>query len=48
MTGCVSQGKDEKEASDNIKEAITAWLLAEDQNSGLSVEEFSSLLWAYP
>ncbi len=28
--GCVSQGKDEKEALDNIKEAITTWLWAED------------------
>ncbi len=31
--GCVSQGKDEKEALDNIKEAITAWLWAEDQKA---------------
>ncbi len=31
LPGCVSQGKDEKEALDNIKEAITAWLWAEDQ-----------------
>ena len=30
LPGCVSQGKDEKEALDNIKEAITAWLWAED------------------
>lgn len=33
LPGCVSQGKDEKEALDNIKEAITAWLWAEDQKS---------------
>ncbi len=26
---CVSQGSDEKEALENIKEAITAWLWAE-------------------
>ena len=31
LPGCVSQGKDEREALDNIKEAITAWLWAEDQ-----------------
>lgn len=36
-TGCVSQGKDEKEALDNIKEAITAWLWAEDQKAISSV-----------
>jgi len=37
LPGCVSQGKDEKEALEAIKEAITAWLWAEDQkalNSG--------------
>ncbi len=33
LPGCVSQGKDEKEARDNIKEAITAWLWAEDQKA---------------
>jgi len=33
LPGCVSQGKDEKEAVDNIKEAITAWLWAEDQKA---------------
>ncbi len=31
LPGCVSQGKDEKEALENIKEAIIAWLWAEDQ-----------------
>ncbi|GEM_PF-542619 len=31
--GCVSQGRDEQEALANIKEAITAWLWAEDQKS---------------
>jgi predicted RNase H-like HicB family nuclease len=30
LPGCVSQGKDQKEALDNVKEAITAWLWAED------------------
>ncbi len=31
LPGCVSQGKDEQEALRNIKEAIEAWLWAEDQ-----------------
>jgi predicted RNase H-like HicB family nuclease len=31
LPGCVSQGKDEGEALANIKEAIQAWLWAEDQ-----------------
>lgn len=31
LPGCVSQGKDEHEALANIKEAIQAWLWAEDQ-----------------
>jgi predicted RNase H-like HicB family nuclease len=41
LPGCVSQGKDEKEALENIKEAITAWLWAEDQKaaSALSKKE---------
>lgn len=33
LPGCVSQGKDEKEAIENIKEAITAWFWAEDQKA---------------
>ena len=33
LPGCVSQGKDEDEALENIKEAITAWLWAEDQKA---------------
>ena len=33
LTGCVSQGRDEKEALENIKEAITAWMWAEDQKA---------------
>jgi predicted RNase H-like HicB family nuclease len=33
LPGCVSQGKDEKEALENIKEAIKAWLWAEDQKA---------------
>lgn len=33
LPGCVSQGKDEQEALANIKEAIGAWLWAEDQKA---------------
>ncbi|MBS4029147.1 MAG: type II toxin-antitoxin system HicB family antitoxin [Ignavibacteriales bacterium] len=33
LPGCVSQGKDEQEALTNVKEAITAWLWAEDQKA---------------
>ena len=33
LPGCVSQGKTEQEALANIKEAITAWLWAEDQRA---------------
>ncbi len=33
LPGCVSQGKTEEEAIQNIKEAITAWLWAEDQKT---------------
>ena len=33
LPGCVSQGKDEEQALENIKEAITAWLWAEDQKA---------------
>lgn len=33
LPGCVSQGRDEKEAIEYIKEAITAWLWAEDQKA---------------
>jgi predicted RNase H-like HicB family nuclease len=33
LPGCVSQGVDEREALDNIKEAIVAWLWAEDQKA---------------
>jgi predicted RNase H-like HicB family nuclease len=33
LPGWVSQGHDEKEALENIKEAITAWMWAEDQRA---------------
>jgi len=36
LSGCVSQGKTEAKAVDNIREAITGWLWAE----GLKASEF--------
>ena len=39
LPGCVSQGRDEQEALENIKEAITAWMWAEDQKAIKSIPE---------
>ncbi len=39
LPGCVSQGQDQKEALDNIKEAIVAWLWAEDQKAATGLNE---------
>ncbi len=39
LPGCMSQGKDEREALENINEAITAWLWAEDQKAAESLPE---------
>ena len=39
LPGCVSQGKVEEKALDNIKEAITAWLWAEDQKAVSMLKE---------
>lgn len=33
LPGCISQGKDEQEALANIKEAITGWLWAQNQEA---------------
>jgi len=33
LPGCVSQGTSEQEAVENIREAILAWLWAEDQKA---------------
>jgi predicted RNase H-like HicB family nuclease len=37
LPGCISQGRDEKEALENIREAITGWLWAEDQKAAASI-----------
>jgi predicted RNase H-like HicB family nuclease len=39
LPGCVSQGKTEQETLANIKEAITAWLWAEDQKAADALPE---------
>jgi predicted RNase H-like HicB family nuclease len=39
LPGCVSQGEDERRALDNIREAITAWLWAEDQKAVAALPE---------
>jgi len=39
LPGCVSQGRDEKEALENIREAITAWLWAEDQKAAAAISD---------
>ena len=45
--GCVSQGRDEKEALENIREAITAWMWAEDQKATrLAPSHLSSIVVA--
>lgn len=37
LPGCISQGCDEREALENIKEAISGWLWAEDQKAVESI-----------
>lgn len=41
LPGCVSQGQTQKEAIDNIKEAIVAWLWAEDQKAMRELPQIS-------
>jgi predicted RNase H-like HicB family nuclease len=33
LKGCISKGMDQKEAIENIKEAIVAWLWAEEEKA---------------
>lgn len=39
LPGCVSKGKVEKEALENIKDAIHVWLWAEDQKAVSSMSQ---------
>ena len=39
LPGCVSQGRDEEEAIRNTREAITAWMWAEDQKAAKGIAE---------
>lgn len=39
LPGCISQGETEVEAIANIKEAIQAWLWAEDQKALLAMQQ---------
>jgi predicted RNase H-like HicB family nuclease len=45
--GCISQGKDEQEVMTNIKEAIVAWLWAEDQKAMHSLPADQRSLMVY-
>ncbi len=38
LPGCATQGENEQEALANIREAIVAWLWAEDQKAVASLE----------
>lgn len=39
LPGCISQGETEEEAISNIKEAIQAWLWAEDRKAFLAIQQ---------
>ena len=41
LPGCVSQDEDEEQALANIREAITAWLWAEDQKAATALAQAS-------
>jgi predicted RNase H-like HicB family nuclease len=44
LPGCVSQGRDEIEALENIKEAVTAWIWAADQKAVKSLGSIGTLV----
>ena len=46
LPGCVSQGRTEQEALANIREAIVAWLWAEDQKALAQMEREQSIVVA--
>jgi predicted RNase H-like HicB family nuclease len=46
LPGCVSQGRDEKEALENIKEAIVGWLWAEDQKAASKLPDAGRIVVA--
>jgi predicted RNase H-like HicB family nuclease len=45
LPGCVSRGKDKQGAINNIREAITAWMWAEDQKAVNSLPENQTSLF---
>ncbi|MGA8807794.1 MAG: type II toxin-antitoxin system HicB family antitoxin [Thermoanaerobaculia bacterium] len=46
LPGCVSQGRDESEALENIKEAIVGWLWAEDQKAASKLADVDRIVAA--
>lgn len=46
LPGCVSQGRSEKEALDNIREAIVGWLWAEDQKAAAKMSDVNPVVVA--
>ena len=46
LPGCVSQGRDEKEALQNIKEAIVGWLWVEDQKAASKLPDADRIVVA--
>jgi predicted RNase H-like HicB family nuclease len=45
LPGCVSQGRDEQEALENIREAITGWMWSEDQKALKQIPEIQRSSW---